>query len=132
MSFLKKGVLAAGALALVVPTVASAGNVSATLRVSPGSNVCLLQDMSAINGLLAAGTVQPRPDGSRLPIRFRLRRSVNGQPGSFTTVEEELTTDFSVSGDAVTRGDIIPGTFRLCAFNPQSVPVSAKLDLRTS
>jgi hypothetical protein len=132
MSFMKKGVFAVGALALAVSSVAWAGNASATLRVSPGANVCLLEDMSAINGLLASGIVQPRPDGSRLPIRFRVRRSLLGQPGTFTTVAEEITTDFSLSGDSVTRGDIIPGTFRLCAFNPQSVPVTAKLELRTS
>lgn len=132
MSLMKKGAFAAGALALVLSNVASAGNVSSTLRLSPGSNVCLLGDMSAINAVFAAGTVQTRPDGSRPPIRFRLRRSVNGQPGSFTTVAEELTTDFSFAADAVTRSDLIPGAFRLCAFNPQSVPVSAKLDLRTS
>jgi hypothetical protein len=129
---MKKGVFAAGALALAFSSVASAGNVSSTLRISPGSNVCLLQDMSADNAVFAAGTVQPRPDGSRPPIRFRLRRSLNGQPGSFTNAAEELTRDFSFAADSVTRGDLIPGTFRLCAFNPQSVPVTAKLDLRTS
>ncbi|RKG93962.1 hypothetical protein D7V97_39575 [Corallococcus sp. CA053C] len=127
-----RGTFAAGALALVVSNLAWAGNQSATLRIAPGSNVCLLQDELAVNAVFAAGTVQPRPDGSRPPVRFRLRRSLIGQPGTFSNAAEEVTTDFSFAADAVTRSDLVPGTFRLCALNPQAVAVSAKLDLRTS
>ncbi|MCP3142794.1 hypothetical protein [Pyxidicoccus xibeiensis] len=104
----------------------------ATLRIAPGSNVCLLQDESALNAVFAAGTVQPRPDGSRPPVRLRLRRSLLGQTGTFSAAAEEVTADFSFAADEVTRPDLVPGTFRLCAFNPQAVAVSAKLDLRTS
>ncbi|MFP2904218.1 hypothetical protein ACLESD_03905 [Pyxidicoccus sp. 3LFB2] len=129
---MKRGTFALGALALVFSNLAWAGNQAATLRIAPGSNVCLLQDESAINGVLAAGTVQPRADGSRPPVRFRLRRSLLGQTGTFSAAAEELTADFSFAADSVTRPDLVPGTFRLCAFNPQSVSVSARLDLRTS
>ncbi|RKH57735.1 hypothetical protein D7V93_18045 [Corallococcus llansteffanensis] len=121
-----------GALALAFSNLAWAGNQVATLRIAPGSNVCLLQDESAINSVFAAGTVQTRPDGSRPPVRFRLRRSLIGQPGTFSNAAEEVTTDFSFGADSVTRPNLVPGTFRLCALNPESVAVSAKLDLRTS
>lgn len=132
MKRMMRGTFAVGALALVVSNMAWAGNQSATLRIAPGSNVCLLQDESAVNAVFAVGTVQPRPDETRPPVRFRLRRSLIGQPGTFSTAAEEVTTDFSFAADSVTRSDLVPGTFRLCALNPLTVAVSAKLDLRTS